>query len=92
VGLEVGLSAALLVTAGLLIASFVRLTTIDKGFDVDRVLAVDVRLPEAKYPNPEPRSAFFQRVLDQARGIAGRAGRVDLLLLAIARGKAGSTS
>jgi predicted permease len=71
VGLEVGLSTALLVTAGLLIASFVRLTTIDKGFDVDRVLAVDVRLPPAKYPNPEPRSAFFQRVLDQARALPG---------------------
>jgi putative ABC transport system permease protein len=71
VGLEVGLSAALLVTAGLLIASFVRLTTIDKGFDVDRVLAVDVRLPAAKYPDPEPRAAFFQRVLDQARALPG---------------------
>jgi hypothetical protein len=65
------LSAALLVTAGLLIASFVRLTTIDKGFDVERVLAVDVRLPAAKYPNPEQRSEFFQRVLDQARALPG---------------------
>ena len=55
----------------MLIASFVRLTTIDKGFDVERVLAVDVRLPAAKYPNPEPRSAFFQRVLDQARALPG---------------------
>jgi len=71
VGLEVGLSAALLVTAGLLIASFVRLTTIDKGFDVERVLAVDVTLPAAKYPNPEPRAAFFQRVLDLARALPG---------------------
>jgi putative ABC transport system permease protein len=71
VGLEVGLSAALLVTAGLLIASFVRLTTIDKGFDVERVLAVDVRLPAAKYPNPEQRAEFFQRVLDQARALPG---------------------
>jgi predicted permease len=71
VGLEVGLSAALLVTAGLLIASFVRLTTIDKGFDVDRVLAVDVRLPSAKYSNTEQRAAFFQRVLDQARALPG---------------------
>jgi len=61
----------LLVTAGLLIASFVRLTTIDKGFDVERVLAVDVSLPAAKYPNPEPRAAFFQRVLDQARALPG---------------------
>jgi predicted permease len=71
VGFEVGLSAALLVTAGLLIASFVRLTTIDKGFDVERVLAVDVSLPGAKYPKPEQCAEFFQRVLDQARALPG---------------------
>jgi predicted permease len=71
VGLEVGLSAALLVTAGLLLSSFVRLTTIDKGFDVERVLAVDVSLPGAKYPDPGPRTQFFQRVLDQARALPG---------------------
>jgi len=70
-GLEVGLSAALLVTAGLLIASFVRLTTIDKGFDVERVLAVDVSPPGARYPKPEQRTEFFQRVLDQARALPG---------------------
>src|ERR1035438_9451100 len=39
VGLEVGLSAALLVTAGLLMASFVRLMAVDKGFQADGVLA-----------------------------------------------------
>lgn len=71
VGLEVGLSAALLVTAGLLIASFVRLTTIDRGFDVERVLAVDVSLPGIRYPKPEQRTQFFQRVLDQARALPG---------------------
>jgi putative ABC transport system permease protein len=71
VGLEVGLSAALLVTAGLLIASFLRLTTIDKGFDVDRVLAIDVRMSPVKYANPEQRTQFFQRVLEQARTLPG---------------------
>jgi putative ABC transport system permease protein len=71
VGLEVGLSAALLVTAGLLIASFVRLTTIDKGFDVDRVLAIDVRMSPVKYADPEQRTKFFRRVLEQARALPG---------------------
>jgi predicted permease len=44
VSLEVGLSAALLVTAGLLIASFARLMTVDRGFHVDRVLAMNLSL------------------------------------------------
>jgi putative ABC transport system permease protein len=71
VSFEVGLCAALLVTAGLFIASFVRLTTIDKGFDVERVLAVDVALPGTKYAKPEDRSRFFDRVLDQAKAMPG---------------------
>jgi putative ABC transport system permease protein len=71
VSFEVGLCAALLVTAGLFIASFVRLTTIDKGFDVERVLAVDVALPGTKYAKPEDRSRFFDRVLEQAKAMPG---------------------
>jgi predicted permease len=71
VGLEVGLSAALLVTAGLLMASFVRLMTVDKGFQVDRVLAMDLSLLSTKYPQPAERTAFFQRVLDKAAAMPG---------------------
>jgi len=71
VGLEVGLSAALLVTAGLLMASFVRLMAVDKGFQVDRVLAMDLSLLSTKYPQPAERSAFFQRALDQAARLPG---------------------
>ena len=71
VGLEVGLSAALLVTAGLLISSFVRVMTIDKGFDVERVLALDMSLPSTKYPNDAPRAAFFRGVLEKASAMPG---------------------
>jgi predicted permease len=71
VSFEVGLCAALLVTAGLFLASFVRLTTIDKGFDIERVLAVDVSLPGTKYEKPEDRARFFDRVLDQAKAMPG---------------------
>jgi predicted permease len=71
VSFEVGLCAALLVTAGLFIASFVRLTTIAKGFDIERVLAVDMSLPGTKYAKTEDRTRFFDRVLDQARAMPG---------------------
>jgi predicted permease len=71
VSLEVGLSALLLVTAGLLIASFVRLITIDKGFQVERVAAADLLLPRAKYPQDAQRVAFFDRVLQKARALPG---------------------
>jgi predicted permease len=71
VALEVGLCAALLVTAGLFLASFVRLTTIPRGFDIQRVLAVDVALPAAKYTKDADRTRFFDRVLGLARALPG---------------------
>jgi predicted permease len=71
VGCEVGLCAALLVTAGLFLASFVRVTTIDRGFDVERILAVDAALPGARYAKDEQIAQFFTRVLERARALPG---------------------
>ncbi len=71
VALEVGLSAMLLVTAGLLTGSFVRVMTVDKGFDVERVLALDVSLPAARYKEGPARAEFFQRALDSAAALPG---------------------
>jgi putative ABC transport system permease protein len=71
VSAEVALSAALLVTAGLLLASFGRLVTIDKGFDVERVLALDLSLPAARYEDDAQRAAFYQRLLNQVRSLPG---------------------
>jgi predicted permease len=71
VALEVGLCAALLVTAGLFLSSFVRLTTVPRGFDIERVLAVDVALPGTKYAKDADVTRFFETVLNQARALPG---------------------
>ncbi|HTS64817.1 MAG TPA: ABC transporter permease [Candidatus Acidoferrales bacterium] len=71
VGLEVGLSAALLVTAGLLMASFLRLMNIDRGFNVDRVLALNVSLLSTKYPDVPARAAFYRLLLEKSSGVPG---------------------
>jgi predicted permease len=71
VGLEVGLSATLLVIAGLLIASFTRVMRVDRGFDVERILALDISLLWSKYPKAPERSAFLQRLLDKTTGLPG---------------------
>jgi putative ABC transport system permease protein len=71
VALEVSLCTALLVTASLFLASFVRLTTIPKGFDIERVLAVDVKVPATKYGEDADLTRFFDTVLDQARALPG---------------------
>jgi predicted permease len=83
VGLEVALSAVLLITAGLLIGSFVRLINVDKGFEVERVLALNLALPSTRYSDNSQRSAFFQQVLSKAESLPGvtSAGIVSALPL-----------
>jgi putative ABC transport system permease protein len=71
VGVEVGLCAALLIVAGLFLSSFVRLMTIPRGFDIERVLAVDVSLPGTRYTKDADVARFFETVLGQARALPG---------------------
>jgi putative ABC transport system permease protein len=71
VSLEVGLSGALLITSGLLIASFVRLMAVDRGFDVERVIAVNVSLLGSKYQKEPQRTAFFDRAIQKAAALPG---------------------
>jgi predicted permease len=71
VAFEVGLCAALLVTAGLFLSSFIRLMTVPRGFEIERVLAVDVALPGTRYTKDEDVARFFESVLSQARSLPG---------------------
>ena len=45
--------------------------SVDKGFQVDRVLAMNLSLLSTKYPKPAERTAFFQRVLEKAAAMPG---------------------
>ncbi len=71
VSLEVGLSAVLLITAGLLIGSFLRLINVDKGFNLERVLVLNLSLPSTRYSGADQRNVFFQRILSQAESLPG---------------------
>src|ERR1700691_2742806 len=71
VGVEAALSAVLLITAGLLMASFLRLMHVDKGFDIERVLAVRIKAPPAKYAEEAQQAAFFDRLLEKTRPLPG---------------------
>ena len=71
VSLEVGLSAALLVTAGLLMASFTRVMTVDRGFQVERVLALDLSLLGTRYAETPQRVAIQDRILQKAAALPG---------------------
>jgi putative ABC transport system permease protein len=80
---EVALSLVLLVGAGLLIKSFLRLQQVDPGFRSENVLTVNFSLPRIKYPEPERQKIFFREALGRMKSIPGvdSVGAVNLLPL-----------
>jgi putative ABC transport system permease protein len=69
--LEVALSLILMVGAGLLLKSFVRLMGVDLGFQPDRVLAMNVNLPEPRYGTPQQRLQFFEQLEQRVIALPG---------------------
>jgi predicted permease len=67
---EVALAMALLVGAGLMLRSFIRLMSVDPGFDPQKVLAIAIRPPETKYQQAQ-QAAFFQQLLERVRAMPG---------------------
>ena len=68
---EVTLSLVLLVGAGLLIKSFVRLQQVNPGFKADNLLTMSMTIPDDKYPDAARQRAFFQQALQQVQGMPG---------------------
>lgn len=68
---EVAVSLILLVGAGLLINSFLRLRNLDPGFKTDHVLTMGVVLPQLKYPDRARRAAFYSEVLRRVESLPG---------------------
>jgi putative ABC transport system permease protein len=70
VAAEVALSLVLLVGAGLLVKSFVRLTEVELGFDPAHVVAADISLPY-RYNTQEKRTEFYRRLLTRVEAMPG---------------------
>ena len=68
---EVALSVALLIGAGLLIRSFVRLQQVEPGFTSNGLMTARITLPNTVYPGGPPKRAFYQRFLTDLRGRPG---------------------
>ncbi|MGH7576231.1 MAG: ADOP family duplicated permease [Longimicrobiales bacterium] len=68
---QVALTTILLVISGLFLTSFVRVLGIDKGFQPDRLLALDVVVPFDEYPSFEALEQVHVRILDRLRSTPG---------------------
>jgi putative ABC transport system permease protein len=68
---EIALALMLLISAGLLIKSFIRLQQVDPGFRAQQALTMEIPLPRIAYPEPTQVIAFQQRMLERLRALPG---------------------
>jgi predicted permease len=71
VGVETGLSAMCLIAGGLLLHSFVKLLNVDRGFEVQRIVTVDLSLPATRFSDIEKRAVFLRSLLQGVVSLPG---------------------
>jgi putative ABC transport system permease protein len=68
---EIALAMILLVAAGLLMRSFVKLSSVSPGFDVERVVKANISLPRVQYSTPQQWTAFATTLLARVQAQPG---------------------
>jgi putative ABC transport system permease protein len=68
---EIAVTVVLLIGAGLLLRSFVRLRSTDVGCPTDNVLSLDLSLPAQKYDSPQKVNAFDEILLEKLHALPG---------------------
>jgi len=68
---QTAVAFVLLVGAGLMAQSFVRLSRVDPGFNAANVVWMDISLPDRTYPGAATKLAFFDDVLTHLRAVTG---------------------
>lgn len=71
VAAQIGFAFALLMGAGLLLASFRVLLHVDPGFNPNNVVSASMVLPKSRYPKDEALRDFMNRALPAIRAIPG---------------------
>jgi putative ABC transport system permease protein len=67
---EMALALILLVSAGLLIRSLIRLQNVNPGFDAHNVMTAALDLPDAKYPDPK-KVEFSRELISELQALPG---------------------
>jgi putative ABC transport system permease protein len=68
---QIGFAFALLVGAGLLLASFRQLLNVDPGYRTDNIVTASLSAPNNKYNTDTQRELLMRRSLEAVRGIPG---------------------
>jgi putative ABC transport system permease protein len=68
---EISLAVVLLMTAGLLLRSFAKLTSVSPGFETQHIIKVDISLPQFQYSKPQQWVAFSDELLARIQADPG---------------------
>ncbi|MEK7829523.1 MAG: FtsX-like permease family protein, partial [Acidobacteriota bacterium] len=68
---EVAMAMLLLTGAGLLLNSFLRLQRINPGVDVNKLLSVEIALPNTRYPEAAKAATFYQELIRKVESLPG---------------------
>jgi putative ABC transport system permease protein len=71
---QIAMAAVVVSSAILMITSLIHAQRVDLGFGTRGVLTARVQLPPSKFPEPLARQQFFDRLLEDTRGLPGVIG------------------
>lgn len=87
---EVAVSLLLLVGAGLMVRTFLKLGAVDPGFDSRNLLTARVWIPETRYDDISKVRGFYRDVIEQVRALPGVESSGAVLSLPIHSGITGT--
>ena len=68
---EIALAVPLLFTSGLLVRTLLASGEIDRGFESENLLTLEVPLLVSKYPEPDSRLMFFEELVQRVEALSG---------------------
>jgi len=68
---QVGLAFVVLTSAGLMLRTYRQITSMDLGFQPDRVLSMRIALPTVRYPDSATVTAVSRQLTDRVRSLPG---------------------
>ena len=74
VAAQMAMSVVLLVSAGLLVRSFIHLQNVDVGFDTKNLFTAQLSLPRGRYQEAASREVFAEQLLER-RSLFAQASR-----------------
>ncbi len=68
---ETALATVLLAGSALMLQTFFRLSQVDMGFEPDRLMTLELKLPDTQYPSAQQQNLFYEELAERVKGLPG---------------------